>query len=101
MNNFVLPPWKRIELGDPMLITDTVDSLRQELNAIYLKHAAPTNMAAFLRYETQSSLHRSDCIYLSPELSAQYTDRKAQLCPQPSTDGLVYFIGDLVMITKL
>ena len=66
MNNFVLPPWKRIELGDPMLITDTVDSLRQELNAIY-----------------------------------QYTDRKAQLCPQPSTDGLVYFIGDLVMITKL
>ncbi len=85
--------WFSKNLGDAMLACESLARLEERLSSAYASAGSPTDMAAFIRHESEGRLHCEVKIYFSPSLVAVAREVNAEPCDKPSPDGLSILAG--------
>ncbi len=85
--------WWVKNLGDAMLAFEQQASIERGLTSAFAEGGSPTDMAAFIRHESEGRLHCDVKLYFSPKADTFAQEVNAQPCPQPSPDGLSLLVG--------
>ena len=85
--------WRVKNLGDAMLAFDQQASIEERLVSGFAEAGSPTDMAAFIRHESEGRLHCDVKLYFSPKAETFAQEVNAQPCPKPSPDGLSLLAG--------
>ena len=85
--------WRVKNLGDAMLAFDQQASIEERLMSGFAEAGSPTDMAAFIRHESEGRLHCDVKLYFSPKADTLAQEVNALPCPKPSPDGLSLLVG--------
>jgi len=85
--------WRVKNLGDAMLAFEQQASIEQRFASGFAEAGSPTDMAAFIRHESEGRLHCDVKVYFSPKAETFAQEVNAQPCPKPSPDGLSLLAG--------
>ena len=85
--------WFVKNLGDAMLAFDAQAKLEEVLASVRSDRGNPTDMAAFIRHESDGGLHCEVKVYLSPACVAVADEVNAKPCVKPSPEGLGMLLG--------
>ncbi len=85
--------WFLKNLGDPILAHDQQEQIKQLLLSVYARSNRPTEMAAFIRHESEGRLHCELKIYFSPMFVSVAREVDAQPCEKPAPDGMSILVG--------
>ena len=85
--------WRVKNLGDAMLAFDQQARIEQRLMEGFAEAGRPTDMAAFIRHESEGRLHCDVKLYFSPKADTFAQEVNAQACHKPSPDGLSLLVG--------
>lgn len=85
--------WFARNLGDAMLAGEALDQVKALFMAEYEKARRPTDMAVFVRHESEGRLHCEVKAYFSPASAVVAEAVDAVPCEKPSSDGLGLLAG--------
>ncbi len=85
--------WWVKNLGDAMLAFEQQASIEERLVSGFTEAGSPTDMAAFIRHESEGRLHCDVKLYFSPKADTFAQEVHALPCPKPSPDGLSLLVG--------
>jgi len=85
--------WFSKNLGDAMLVDDSLADIEQQFLAAYTKADNPTEMALFSRHESEGRLHCDLMLYLSPASFVVADEIGAKPCNRPSSNSLSLLVG--------
>jgi len=86
MSEFV-DSWYRLDLGDPMLASEMLDSIEADF-LTWSKSAPQGKAAVFYRHESEGRLHCVLVLYFSPPAGEFALSLNALACPSPSPSDL-------------
>lgn len=85
--------WHYLNLGDAMLAGEQIDAIRSLFIRRYREAGKPSDMALYLRHESEGRLHCETVLYMSPACSPVAHELNAVTCPAPTPDGLSLLAG--------
>ncbi|MHB1215137.1 MAG: hypothetical protein ACYCY9_09140 [Thiobacillus sp.] len=85
--------WFASNLGDAMLAGESLDHIQALFLPEYEKAHHATDMAVFVRHESEGRLHCEVKVYFSPAARVVAEAVDAIPCNKPSTDGLDLLVG--------
>lgn len=85
--------WFESNLGDAMLAGESLDHIKALFLSEYEKANRATDMAVFVRHESEGRLHCEVKVYFSPASRVVAEAVDAIPCKKPSTDGLGLLAG--------
>ena len=80
--------WMRKNLGDPMLVDETLESIKAVLQTTREKSSCRDDMEIFIRHESEGRLHCEVIVYFSPSMTEVANAFNAEPCKKPSQSGL-------------
>ena len=80
--------WFSKNLGDAMLAGEALESVAEVFQAAFTQAGCPTEMAVFMRHESEGHLHCEVKTYFSPAAVGVARQVGADACAQPSPHGL-------------
>jgi hypothetical protein len=88
--------WCRLTLGDASLATDDLRKLETESKAFFEQAGNPSDMALFVRHESEQRLHCELVVYFSPKAFSLAKDSDALPWSMPCPEGLSLLMGKSV-----
>ena len=85
--------WFMRNLGDAMLVGESLDEIKALFLSEYEKASRSKEMAAFVRHESEGRLHCEVKVYFSPATAIVAEAVNAIPCKKPSSDGLSLLAG--------
>jgi hypothetical protein len=85
--------WFSKNLGDALLAADALEHIKARFLAEYTKTNQPTDMALFIRHESEGRLQCEVVLYFSPASASVARTVDAVSCKTPSPDDLGLLVG--------
>jgi len=85
--------WFSKNLGDAMLVDDSLADIERQFLAAYAKADNLAEMALFSRHESEGRLHCDLMLYLSPASFVVADEIGAKPCNRPSSNSLALRVG--------
>lgn len=85
--------WFCKNLGDPMLAGDALEQIKDIFQQAYRTSEATTEMAIFIRHESEGRLQCDIILYFSPAAVDVACSVDASRCDRPSLHDLGLFAG--------
>lgn len=85
--------WFTKNLGDAMLASETLARIKKIFIEAHRATGEPSDMALYVRHESEGRLHCEVKIYLSPASSELAREIDARACEKPSLTGLGLLAG--------
>jgi len=85
--------WFHKNLGDAMLAFESLGHIEALFQSAYRTAAHPTDVAVFVRHNSEGRLHCQVEVYFSPAAALLANEMDADPCEKPSRDGLGLLIG--------
>ncbi|HEY7140384.1 MAG TPA: hypothetical protein VIE44_09820 [Methylomirabilota bacterium] len=85
--------WCAKSLGDPLTAGEPMARIEELFRAAFARAGGPSDMAIFVRHESEGRLHCDVRAYFSPAASEVARAVQAAPCDQPAPDGLSLLAG--------
>ena len=85
--------WRAKSLGDPLLAEESLTLIQEVFRSEYERAGRPTDMAVFVRHESEGRLHCAAHAYFSPAAARIARAVEAVPCRRPSPEGLGLLAG--------
>jgi hypothetical protein len=85
--------WFVKNLGDAMLALDEQERIKELFLLLYAGAEIPKGVAAFIRHESEGSLHCEAMVYFSPMAVTVAKAVNAKHCEKPAPDSLGVLVG--------
>ena len=92
-SDMLMSGWFAKNFGDPLLAGDALEHVKTLFRAEYNNAVQPTDMAIFIRHESEGRLQCEVCLYFSPSAAAVAHAVAAAQCDKPSIADLGLFAG--------
>jgi len=89
----MMSAWSTKNLGDAMLAGEALARLEALFLSVYGKSGRSSDIAIFIRHESEGRLHCEVKAYFSPGAVVVAKTLDADPCARPSRDGLSLLIG--------